>query len=882
MSFDETRYAQDFIKKLRGARSLPDDLLARYAVTLPLPATDAEIAAQVKAVRTYWNKVSSGSTFTAQAAKMCRADDERLRAQHGAKMETRAWWATRQAERQSAAQASITRLADELRQSHGQLGVVTGGTVDGFAGRLALSRADALQAVKQAGLTLVDGISLPESQPFGGFPALLKAMSQCAVSSVPELVHPGSGPFSLLERYVCTGDPAKRLDVVAVDAQSAEADKRGVSATENARREALKLLRKALKDGIDLRDVALYHMVTIARESVPLSMSMAAAELRKLGLERHDAAVVAVVLHDQSSASSAAGLGKVHSLLSAGRLNEAEQAAQSLPAGSPHRPEAIKEVDAARARLDALLAEVRRAVAVPDEVQAAALLRQAAAISLDDADEALAAVPLAPPAGLRVVCEAATVKLFWQPAPGHDNRTIYVVTRTEQRPPEAASDGSIMQRSPAQSCTDTNVPVVRPLQYGVFALADGRPDSRPAAAPVMLLPPVAQLEAEVGTSDVTMHWWVHPDAQEVRVTRTAEGMAPIPVPVTRTSCRVTGLSEGQAQHFEVTAVYLSPEGAEKRSAAEHVNVTPRSEAKPVPRLKTEPVEVSGAVRVRVAWAPVDKSEVRIVRSDVPPRWPFGARVSHQEMVQFGQEVSGRQVSTGAESAFEAELPPGVHHLVPFSIGGTNIVMGHPAAVGVTDPVRHLVVTPFATHATVSWEWPPTAQLAEVTWAVDNDADCVVIGQAQYRSDGGMRVPLGRGPCTVEVRAVIMVGEETFRSPPVRKVIDSVTDVTVSYIVSATPSIGPFGGRSKRVTFSSDEGCAGTHVQMVALPGRVMPARAEGGLVILDTVLTLPPGIPVEHQVTVPKAVKRPYWVRCFVVGGGGRLIDPPISNLKET
>ena len=47
-------------------------------------------------------------------------------------------------------------------------------------------------------------------------------------------------------------------------------------------------------------------------------------------------------------------------------------------------------------------------------------------------------------------------------------------------------------------------------------------------------------------------------------------------------------------------------------------------------------------------------------------------------------------------------------------------------------------------------------------------------------------------------------------------------------------------------------------------------------------LDLEPGVPVEHHVTVPRQVKRPYWVRCFIVGGRARLIDPPISSLKET
>jgi hypothetical protein len=283
----------------------------------------------------------------------------------------------------------------------------------------------------------------------------------------------------------------------------------------------------------------------------------------------------------------------------------------------------------------------------------------------------------------------------------------------------------------------------------------------------------------------------------------------------------------------------------------------------------------------VAWTPVDHSDVRILRADVPPPWAFGTWVSHEQMTRFGQEVTGRRVTGRGEVAMEAELAPGVHHLVPFSVGGTGIVMGRPAAVGITDPVRRLVVTPFASYATVSWEWPATAQLAELSWEVDDDADCVLIGQAEYRSQGGARVPLGRGDCTIEVRAVIMADGVSFTSPPVREVIPGGEGVTVSYTVSGSPGVGPFGGRSKKVAFSCDEGCAGVHVRMVALPGRVMPTRPEGGFVLLDTTLALKPGARAEHPVTIPRAVKRPYWVRCFVVGGQARLVDPPISSLKE-
>jgi hypothetical protein len=879
MPFDEAQYVRDFIKGLRGARALPDDLLARYAITLP--AGDAEIAGQVDAVRKYWNKTYSGQSPAAQVARMCRAEDERLRAEHGQAMLTRQWWAQRQSERQAAAEASTTALAEQLRQAYGQLGVVTAGMLGQFAARLGLTEAQAGQAATRAGLRTVSGVTLPDTEPMATFAALVKNMSECGAASVPELVHPGGGPFGLVERYVCRAHPANRLDAVAVEAQSTELDKRGVSATDDARRGALKILRKALKDGVDLREVALYHMVTIARESILLTPGMAVAELEKTGLERDDAAVITVVLAERNSATGAAGLGKVQNLLATGRLREARAAAQSLPADYSGRAEAVRLVDEARAKLDMLLAGAAAAVRDRQELRAAGLLKDVALISAEDAEDALRTVPLAPPADLELVPGGAELRLFWRAVQGHDADTVYVVCRTEQRPPAATTDGVVVHRGPDKACVDAHAPVAREVCYGVFAVAADRPSSRPATASVTVLPPVSRLDAEVGPASVALRWSAHPAAHEVWVTRAQAGGPTVPVTVTGGGCLAAGLPEGQPQHFEVVAVYRGLDGAELRSVAEKINATPRSEARPIPKLRAWPVELGGAVGLRVSWMPVDNSDVRIMRSATPPAWKLGDRVSQQEMTEFGEELTGRRTPGPREVVIEADTPPGVHHLVPFSIGGTGIVVGRPTVVAVTDPVRHLVVTPFATYATVSWEWPSSAQQAELSWELDGDADCVLINRAQYRSAGGARVPLGRAPYTVEVRAVITVGDAPFTAPPVEGVVDAVLDTAISYAISATPAIGPIGGRSKRVVFRSDQGCRDVRVRMVALPGRVMPTTADSGVPLLDATLALRPGVPVEHHVSVPRSVRRPYWVRCFVVSGAARLIDPPISSLKE-
>jgi hypothetical protein len=878
MPFDEAQYVQDFIKKLRGARTLPDDLLPRYAITLP--AREEEIAARVRGVRAYWNKSYQGKSTAAQVARMCRAEDERLRDKYGPAMETLGWWEQRRSERQSAAQAKIVNLADDLRQRYGALGVVTSAVVERFAAKLDLTGAESAQAVQQAGLSVVEAVPLPESEPIRSFPALVKAMAECAAGSVPELVHPGAGEFSLVERYACARHPAKRLDVAAVDNQIAEADKRGVSATEDARRAALKILRRALKEGVDLRELALYHLVTIAREFDGTSPRFAAEALRKTGLSPKDAAVIAVVLAEQTSAAGTAGLGQVRNLLADGRLAEAAQAAQGL-AEEAGRAEALQEVAEAQGQLGALLTEAAAAHQAGDEARAVAALRKAALISAEDAEAALRAIPLAPPAELSAVGTGSTVRLTWQRGPGHQETTTYAVARAEQRPPASAADGLAVSSGSATSCSDAQAPIARTLRYGVFATEDGRPGSPPATVSVMLLPPVTQLRADIGPASISLSWSAHPAAHGVRVVRRTAGQPPVPVPVTGNGCHLEDLAEGQPQHFEVTVLYSGLDGGELCSPAEHLEATPRSAAQPIARLRVRPVEVGGAARLRVSWTPPDHSEVQIRRAGAPPAWKLGDQVSAAEMTGYGHEVTGRRLTARAEVSLEAEVPLGVHYLVPFSAGGTGIVVGESVAVGVTEPVRRLVATPFAAHATVSWEWPPGAQLAEVSWALGDEADSVVIGQAQYRSDGGARVPLGAVPCTVEVRALILAGEVSYASPPVQVVIDAVVAAAIAYTISGLPAVGPFGGRSKKIIFTSAEGCENVRVRLVASPGRVMPTSAAAGVTLLDATLTLAPGRPAEHHVSVPRALKRPYWVRCFLLAGQARLIDPPISVLKE-
>ena len=143
MPFDEAAYREEFLKKLRGARSAagrPDGPLRDH------PARDrrGDRARRSRRCAAYWNKIYNGSPDIAQVAKLCRAEDERLRAEHGAEMETRAWWQRQQSDQQQTAEKSIAVHGRRAaRSTTASSAWSPSGIVGKFAAKLGLTRRQA-------------------------------------------------------------------------------------------------------------------------------------------------------------------------------------------------------------------------------------------------------------------------------------------------------------------------------------------------------------------------------------------------------------------------------------------------------------------------------------------------------------------------------------------------------------------------------------------------------------------------------------------------------------------------------------------------------------------------------------------------------------------
>ena len=68
--------------------------------------------------------------------------------------------------------------------------------------------------------------------------------------------------------------------------------------------------------------------------------------------------------------------------------------------------------------------------------------------------------------------------------------------------------------------------------------------------------------------------------------------------------------------------------------------------------------------------------------------------------------------------------------------------------------------------------------------------------------------------------------------------------------------------------------------MVAAPGPAMPVRAEQGTVLEQlSQITLTADAPSTVPFTVPR-LRKPYWIRCFVLRPDGVKVIDPIDDMK--
>ncbi|MFD7657220.1 hypothetical protein ACFV4N_24860, partial [Actinosynnema sp. NPDC059797] len=525
-SFDPKAYEESVVKPLkrRTAGDLPDDLVARYAIDLAM--SDGEVVRRLAEIRSHWNKGAQANGKPQSVRSVYKAflrADEALQRDYGADLGRVVWWRARAKSREGVREAQVTELAEILRAGFGDLGLIATGQLHALLGSAfaALSPDEVERALAEVGVRSASPRELPKSPgiPNAQYRELCRSLVDADLASVPALLHGPLNSFRLLTSF--SGDPPAPAGLTG-HAVEAAVDRENRRSGNQAARQALGILSSAARSGVDLRELALHHLLDDVREHHRQGVP-AVALLRRLaatGLDRDEAREAVFSVLNESGHAPVGGLSAVKALLEEGRLVAARLAVGAMTASD--------DATAARTLVDRQSAEVRRlredaraALGAGAEDEARHLLRQAVALAADDEDltAELRRIPPAPVLGLSANPDGLSVRLAWRPAPSHDGGTRYRLVRREGRVPADPDDGTRVVETTKAVGVDERVPAGRPLGYAVFAGVPGGAWSRAAGATIEFLPPVHDVRLTVGNGVVEGRWRAHPDVLAVEVRR---------------------------------------------------------------------------------------------------------------------------------------------------------------------------------------------------------------------------------------------------------------------------------------------------------------------------------------------------------------------------
>ncbi|GIJ48326.1 hypothetical protein Val02_52120 [Virgisporangium aliadipatigenens] len=895
MAFDPQRYEQEVIRPLRGrqGRLSDDDLLRRYAVEPGMGAE--ELRAHLRRLRAFWNQKAGGADSGGRVCKQLLAADEELRRTAGEQLHDPSWWAG-QATRQSVAQQqAVEELAADLRRTFGGMGLITRVQLDRIVTHYGAVPAEAVErAARQAKVRVVDAVSLPTESGLDrtAFRGLLQRMREIGADTVVHLVHPDlDRPFTLARAFTVAGGPKPRLDAAAVEARVAALERSADSATVRARKAALRVLSTGLKAGADLRTVALYQVVErlVADRSQGLDGPMLVTQATRLGLTRPDAELIVVSLPTGLEPVDNAA-SRIRDLLADGQLLAAQQALSALPVSDPERADVEQAVRGRTDEMRRLMRDADAALRDRRDEEAERLLREAARIAADDQDLAtrVELLPPAPPRDLSVVEAGGEVRLSWQPSASAVRDARYVVVRAEGRAPRSPQEGTRVRETASTNAVDRSAPPARDLHYGVFTVtAGGTAPSRPATARARVVPPVENVRLHAQPTEIAASWTVNPDAVAVRVRRT-QGRAPTgPADGVAVSCADgsfvdRGVVEGQQYFYGLVAVYRDAAGTEVTAPMSVVSAWPRAAAQPVLDLTAVPLAVSGdTARVRLSW-PAAAGNVRIRYASRMPTWEAGELVPLPDLDRFGRDVAGTPVVDGDRAVLDADVPNGPQVYVPFAFGGTGAVVGRAVELAHTSPIRQLHARRAGGQVVLTWVWPEQVRMAEVEWnSVDVPRQVRRVSRAQYVDGDGCVLAVGAGGGTATVRSVTIGPTGESMSAPAEVSVDG-RPTQLRYALVRLKELRARWSRRRVLVVTAAQDCADVELVLVSAVGAVMPLRPEDGVEIdRFSGLRLTRDVPLNLDVELPSHLRRPYWLRCFVLRPATvSIVDPPVAELK--
>jgi hypothetical protein len=520
----------------------------------------------------------------------------------------------------------------------------------------------------------------------------------------------------------------------------------------------------------------------------------------------------------------------------------------------------LAELATIKASVQADIATARK---MPEQEQEAALVRiLSVAIDCGEANDMLAALPLAPPQNLTAEVGADSIALRWEPSPA-PGPVSYKVTRL------AAIGGREIDRrvlgtTSAPEFDDAGAPGGAMVTHQVTAVSGRRTSAAATAGPILMARDVTSLTARSDASGITLSWILPIAAGNVVVEREVDPRSGLNLPLRRAraedqSWRDANPETGVEFSYHVYAEYRDADGMLVRTPG----ATIRARVAPRPKPVSELWASTHDGRTTIGWVRPPSGEVRIYAGN-------GPLVEADTEVDLGDLARrGRYVGAGQRRVTDDNPGRGIVTYTSVTVDGGQAVAGlsvrHlpvalPANAGVSDTGSELVLTftlpPGVTEAVVAGrrDAPPTGP-------EDPQAQIWSITNTKLEIDGGLHVPApadGLG-WYFSIHSVLREGSSRIAAPAglQLKARDS-TPVTANYTVrragtfrrtvvievTATAPLPDLVVRSKRnvVPASAEDG-----TEAGRMPGGSRTARLE----LPISALPLPVGLRVFPAASLP-------------------------------
>jgi len=859
VTWDRERYLAEVLEPARKAGNVPPpDLYARYG--LPAGISDqAAFARQVADVVAFWRELKNRRMYARLADTLIAAHAELEKA---GRLTLRSF-----AERHSDAhREQLDRLARLAQAEAGAVTHVGPGAVARLRSALggAVSEAEVTAALKKAGVRIVEEFPALPAAPHPKQADLARHLTQLGVWPSGAVVfgdEAGKG-FRVLDGFRLAD--GRVLDDEAIAAARGRVD--AMPYTDPAKtpsENVLAILRAAARKPGELDALLLSEVVERLR---PLARSgfvqrAIAAQARESGLDEDEAGLIAAAMAATDELGNLRQ--QVEDELTGGMLRSAQRLVAGLPADEPLRERVVAlaaEVALLTRRADQELAQGRRE-------QAAALLAQAASMARDDTGlpERLAAVPPPAPREAAARMDGDHVLITWKPSPVKAGRVQYRVMRGQGRAPVSPSEGTaVVTRTERTDVTDAEAPPGAHLFYSVFAARGGDTWSPSASAPpAMFTPEVTDVSVAAADTSVAVSWRPHPGAEGVLVVRREndppqgrdDGTA---VEASLTGFTDTGLRTGTEYYYRLVTCYRAPDGQRRYSAGVVALAVPEPAPRAVTDLDVADRDVSGpgagAPVILASWTPPPYGQVRLVRSDQPPPWPTGTRLTPADSAGLREIPGVPRRGTDGRDVLELRLPPGHHHLLVLTVGRNASVTGNTAEVRLVEPVRELSAHRMHDEVRLGWIWPDGATDALICWP-GGERHC---SRRVYEDEGGAVLTVGAAETTVEVRAIYPQRGGRLTAPATRVQVPA-RGVAVTYRIRRTSRWHP---RQRTIELASEQATRLPGLVVVRSTGRYVPDDpSEGETVARVGPQDIAPGQTAAFPVEVTRG---PAWLACFV------------------